>query len=209
MPCIAIILPVSRYTGPKNKLSRREGKDLFGSNKPSLLRRLNQAPGQHGNSRKRPSEFSSQLREKQKIKIMYGVRERQLKTIFTQAAKNKSVPTGEGILQTLEMRLDNVAYRLGLSRTRPQARQFVVQGRILVDGEVVKAPSYKVKPGQTVTFEQKAFESPFIQAILKNATSLPEWLKVESGKGHVLRLPTREEIDKDIDENAVVAFYTR
>lgn len=140
---------------------------------------------------------------------MYGLRERQFKKLFEQAREITDIPTGTALLQLLEQRLDNVVYKLGLAKTRPQARQFVTQNRVLVDGDTVNVPSYLIKPGQSVTLRPKEFQSPFIQAILKEAISLPEWLKVEKGQGIVLRKPLREEIDRDIDENLIISFYTR
>ncbi len=200
---------MGRYTGPKDKLSRREGKELFGRTRASLLRRLRQAPGQHGTSRSRASVYGRQLREKQKVKRIYGLREKQFKNLYEKALKAKDVPTGTALLQTLEMRLDNVVYRLGLARTRPQARQFVTQGRVLVDGKKVDIPSYEVKEGQKVSLQPEAFQSPFIQSILAREIVLPAWLQVKEGIGSVLRKPEREEMDQDIDENMIVAFYSR
>jgi small subunit ribosomal protein S4 len=201
---------MGRYTGPKDKLSRREGKELFGRDRPALLQKLKQPPGQHGAIRgRRLSEYGLQLREKQKVKRMYGMREKQFKKFYKMAENEKGTPTGIALLQLLEQRLDNVVYRLGMARTRPQARQFVSHGKVMVDGEKVTIPSYIVKPGQKVALVSEAFNSPYIQEILKDALSLPEWLEVKGGAGHVKRKPEREEIDQDINENLIVAFYSR
>jgi small subunit ribosomal protein S4 len=201
---------MARYTGPKDRLSRREGKELFGRKRPAIERRLKQPPGQHGAKRtSRISEYGQQLREKQKIKRMYGLQEKQFKKFYSMAEKEKDVPTGTALLQFLEQRLDNVVFRLGLARTRPQARQFVTHGKVLVDGTNVTSPSYILKPGQKVSLVPELFESPYIQEILKEALFLPEWLEVKEGAGYILRKPGREEIDKDLNEDLVVAFYSR
>jgi small subunit ribosomal protein S4 len=201
---------MARYTGPKDRLSRREGKELFGRKRPAIERRLKQPPGQHGAKRtSRISEYGQQLREKQKIKRMYGLQEKQFKKFYAMAEKEKDVPTGTALLQFLEQRLDNVVFRLGLARTRPQARQFVTHGKVLVDGTNVTSPSYILKPGQKVSLVPELFESPYIQEILKEALFLPEWLEVKEGAGYILRKPGREEIDKDLNEDLVVAFYSR
>lgn len=176
---------MSRYIGPKKKILKRFEKP------------------------QRTSEYGRQLLEKQKVKFRYGLRERQFKRLFEEAAKQKNVPTGTALLQMLEQRLDNVVYRLGLAKTRPQARQFVTQGRVLVDGQVVTIPSYRVKVGQSVTLTSEAFQSPFVQEILKEASIIPTWLQVSEGTGKVVSPPQREEIDKDINEDLIVSFYTR
>jgi small subunit ribosomal protein S4 len=174
-----------RYTGPKTKIIKRF-------------------------ERARPrSEFGKQLLEKQKVKYRYGIRERQFKNLYGEAVKNKEVPTGLGLLQRLEMRLDNVVFKLGLAKSRPQARQFVTQGLVLVDERVVNVPSYELKSRQKVTLSPKAFQNPFIQKILKEPKEIPAWLNVEQGTGNVLRKPEREEIDQDIKEDLIVSFYSR
>jgi small subunit ribosomal protein S4 len=211
---IAILLSdnrtMGRYTGPKDRLSRREGKELFGRTREALKRRLNQPPGDHGaRSRGRLSVYGTQFREKQKVKRIYGLREKQFRNLFEEALKSRDGTTGTSLLQRLEMRLDNVVYRLGLAKTRPQARQYVSQGHVLVDGEKVDIPSYRVKAGERVTLTPEMFSNPQTAANVKEITSLPEWLEVSEGAGKVLRPPTRDEIDKDINEDLIVAFYTR
>ena len=176
---------MSRYIGPKNKKLR--------SFEP----------------KRRTSEYGRQLLEKQKIKFRYGVRERQFKKLYQAALKEKGVETGTVLLQMLEMRLDNVVYRLGLAKTRPQARHFVAQKKVLVDGAVVDVASYTVLPGQTVTLIPEAFSSLFVQDILKDAVAIPPWLEVGGSVGRLIRKPDRDEIDKDIDEALVVSFYSR
>lgn len=195
---------------PKNKLSRRAGRELF-RREPS--KRLNQAPGQHGNSRSKGSDYALQLREKQAIKQSYGLREKQFKSYYEEAKRmsfiTPELKTGEVLLQLLETRLDNVVYRLGLANTRRQARQLVTQGHILVNGKVVDRPSFEVKQDMSVQLADKLFENPFFQEILQKTYKLPDWLQITGRKGYLVRKPTREEMDQSINENMVVAFYTR
>lgn len=199
---------MGRYTGPKNKLSRREGKDLFGTGGDGLERRLHQPPGEHGRGRRRQSVYARQLREKQMVKRMYGMRERQFRRFF-EMARRSSEPTGVALLKLLERRLDNVVYRLGFARTRPQARQFVTHGHVSVDGRRVSVPSYLVKPGQTVVLGESARKIPDVERLQDNPPPVPGWLAREKGAGLVLREPEREEIDPDIDERRILAFYSR
>lgn len=199
---------MGRYTGPKNKLSRREGKDLFGTGGDGLERRLHQPPGEHGRGRRRQSVYARQLREKQMVKRMYGMRERQFRRFF-EMARRSSEPTGVALLKLLERRLDNVVYRLGFARTRPQARQFVTHGHVSVDGRRVSVPSYLVKPGQTVVLGESARKIPDVERLQDNPPPVPDWLAREKGAGLVLREPEREEIDPDIDERRILAFYSR
>lgn len=195
---------------PKNKLSRRAGRELF-RKEPS--KRLTQAPGQHGTTRGKTSEYGTQLREKQAVKQMYGLREKQFKKYYQEARRlSFNYPdrkTGEVLLQLLETRLDNVVYRLGLSNTRRQARQLVTQGHIWVNGHKVDKPSFEVKQGMSVQLADKLFENPFFQEILQKTYKVPEWLEIKGRKGYLLRNPAREEMDQSINENMVVAFYTR
>lgn len=199
---------MGRYTGPKNKLSRREGKDLFGTGGEALERRLRQPPGEHGRGRRRQSVYARQLREKQMVKRMYGMRERQFRRFFDMARRS-SEPTGVALLTLLERRLDNVVYRLGFARTRPQARQFVTHGHVSVDGRRVRIPSYLVKPGQIVGLSESARTIPDVATLGENPPAVPAWLEREDGEGRVLREPEYEEIDPDIDEGLVLAFYSR
>lgn len=200
---------MGRDRGPKHKLSRREGKDLFGTGGPSLERRLDQPPGMHGRKmRRRLSEYGRQLREKQKVKRMYGMREAQFRRFFTMAQRERGL-TGQALLQLLERRLDNVVYRLGFARSRPQARQLVNHRHVLVDGERVDIPSYLVKPGQVIELKESAREIPDIQELLENPPLVPDWLERQDGVGRVLREPRREEIDQDINEQLIVEFYSR
>lgn len=199
---------MGRHTGPKNKLSRREGKDLFGTGGEALERRLGQPPGEHGRSRRRQSVYARQLREKQMVKRMYGVREGQFRRFFDMARRSGE-PTGVALLKLLERRLDNVVYRLGFARTRPQARQFVTHGHVSVDGRRVRVPSYLVKPGQVVMLGESARSIPDVAALGENPPAVPGWLEREDEQGYVLREPERREIDPDIDESLILAFYSR
>lgn len=144
---------MARYTGPKSRIARKFGEAIFGADK--VLSKKNYPPGQHGNSRrKKTSEYGIQLREKQKAKYTYGVLEKQFRIIFEKASRSKGI-TGEVLLQLLEVRLDNLVFRLGLAPTRDAARQLVSHRHIVVDGKVVNIPSYSVKPGQVIVLEKK------------------------------------------------------
>jgi small subunit ribosomal protein S4 len=193
----------------KHKLSRREGKDLFGTGGESLQRRLDRPPGQHGRRvARKTSVYAEQLREKQKVKRMYGLREEQFRRAVTTALKSRRL-TGLTLLQLLERRLDNVVYRLGLARTRPQARQYVYHGLIQVDGRRVKIPSYLVEPGQEVVMKESAQRMPAVQEMAEAKPPVPGWLEKRDGGGLILREPNREEIDPDIQEQRIVEFYSR
>jgi small subunit ribosomal protein S4 len=209
---------MGRYTGPVERLSRREGVELFLkgeralNGKSALERRGPAPPGQHGARRtRRESIYGQQLREKQRAKRYYGVRERQFRRYVQAAARRREGRMGEQLLALLERRLDNVIYRLGFATTRAQARQFVSHGHVLVDGRRVTIPSYGVRPGQTVAI---AASSP-VRALAEGATELtsamPRWLQVdfERLEGQVVRAPLRGEITTPVDEQLIVEFYSR
>jgi small subunit ribosomal protein S4 len=163
----------------------------------------------HGRAlRKRETEYGRQLREKQKVKRMYGLTERQFRRFFRMAQKTREL-TGLALLKLLERRLDNVIYRLGYARTRPQARQLVTHGHVLVDGRRVNIPSYIVEPGQEITLKEEARQIPDIQALLESRPYVPGWLEPQNGHGRVIREPGREEIDQDINEQLIIEFYSR
>lgn len=200
---------MGRDRKPKNKLSRREGKDLFGTGGPGLQRRLDQPPGMHGKKPVRKvSVYAEQLREKQKVKRMYGLREQQFRRLMEIALKSRE-QTGFALLKLLERRLDNVVYRLDLARTRPQARQFVNHGLVRVNGQRVDIPSYLVEPGQEIEMKDSALEIPDVQELAQTSSSVPGWLEKRNSGGVVLREPNREEIDPDIQEQRIVEFYSR
>mgnify|MGYP000861202419 CR=1 FL=1 len=203
---------MGRYTGPKHKLSRREGVDLFGNGGESLERRLSQPPGMHGQSatfrRQRRGDYEPQLREKQKVKRTYGLREKQFRRFYRLAQQTRAL-TGPTLLSLLERRLDNVVFRMGWARTRPQARQFVSHGHILIDGQTIDIPSYLVAPNQGLTLKPRTQRIPEIQELIDAPVSVPEWLARDGATGQVLRVPGREDIAEDFDEQLVVEFYSR
>jgi small subunit ribosomal protein S4 len=200
---------MGRDRGPKNKRSRREGWDLYGTGGASLARRIDQPPGMHGQQRRRrPSDYAKQLRAKQMAKRMYGMRERQFRR-FHRLAERAPEPTGQALLKILERRLDNVVYRLGFARTRPQARQFVNHGHVQVDGRRVTIPSYLVTPGQVVTLANRIRQVPDVQDLAENPPLVPDWLERQDSSGRILRPPDRREIPPEIDEQLIVEFYSR
>lgn len=200
---------MGRDRKPKHKLSRREGVDLFGTGGDELQRRLQQPPGMHGRKpSRRPSEYSLHLREKQKVKRMYGLREKQFLELFKKAQKSRD-ETGAALLRQLELRLDNVVYRLGFARTRPQARQIVSHGHVTVDGKMIDIPSYSTQPGQAVMLNRSALDMPDVQDLMKNPGPALPWLERRDGGGQVLRVPERAEMDQDINEQLIVEFYSR
>ena len=204
-----------RYTGPKNKVARREGQDLGlktpGSNAhASLLRRINILPGAHSQKRrKKPSEYGLQLREKQKTRSIYGLGERQFKRYFVVALAKKG-RTGEAFLQTLESRLDNVIYRLAFTPTRAAARQLVGHGHVLVNGKKINIPSALVKKDDLVTVDDKGMKIPFVANLLEEKNPhLPVWLVRKGPVGKVIKIPLREEIEGEINEQLIVEYYSR
>lgn len=199
---------MARYTGPKNKLSRREGFDLFG--KGNKLRRAQTPPGQHGpKGSKRPSDFGTRLREKQKTKRLYGIIEKQFRVYFEKAKRVRG-KTGEHLLRQLETRLDNVVYRLGFVTSRAMARQLVGHQHILVNDRKVNIPSFQVKAGDVISLDPVAVEIPQIKSRLENSeVVLPSWVKRQGSKGQVVSLPNRTDIDSPINEQLIVEFYSR
>ena len=199
---------MARYTGPKDRLSRREGFDLFG--KGAKLTRINVTPGVHGpKGGSRPSQYGRQLREKQKVKRMYGLTEKQFKKYVDKAMKSKGNTAGQ-LFTLLESRLDNTIYRLGFAATRPQARQMVGHGHVLVNGKKLNIPSYEVKKGDTIALNQKALEIPKVAGLIKDdEVVLPEWLKRKSGAGKVQRTPIREDIKEPIADQDIIEYYSR
>jgi len=201
---------MARYTGPKDRLSRRENYDLFG--KGAKLTRINIPPGVHGPKgtyRGRPSEYLKQLREKQKVKRLYGVLEKQFRGYIDKAEKTKG-NTAEKLFQLLETRLDNVVFRLGFANSRPMARQLVTHRHVFVDGKRVNIPSYQVRKGQTVSLSDKALQMPDVKELLKaKEANLPKWLQKKAAAGKILRLPVRDDIPEPVDDQAVIEFYSR
>jgi len=198
---------MGRYTGPKDRLSRREGVDLFG--KGAKLTRLNVPPGMHGPKGVRSlSTYGLQLREKQKVKRMYGIMEKQFKKYVRKALKSKG-NTGEILISLLERRLDNVVYRLGFTPTRASARQLVSHRHVRVSGKTVNIPSFQVKPGDIITLSARALEIPAVKKTLGEDVKPPAWLLRKGTTGEVLRLPKREDVKEPISEQDIVEFYSR
>ncbi len=202
---------MGRYIGSYNKLSRREGIDLFGTGGLQIQRRINQPPGDHGLKirRGRPSDYSRQLREKQKVKRVYGMRENQFRR-FVQIARRQPGMTGTALLALLERRLDSVVYRAGLARSRPMARQMIVHGHVLVNDRKLDIPSALVEPGWVITVDPTGRKMPDVQwATESPATLAPSWLSRDEFEVRVVDFPTREELDFPVDENLIVEFYSR
>lgn len=199
---------MGKYNGPKDRLSRREGFDLFG--KGGKLTRLNVPPGVHGpKGSKNPSQYGRQLREKQKVRRLYGLMEAQFRKYVEEAQKERG-NTGKLLLSLLERRLDNTIYRLGFAPTRPAARQFVSHRHVLVDGKKVNIPSYQVKVGQTISLSPKGLNIPAIKKLLEaNDATPPSWLKRKAAVGKVDSLPKREDTIEPVSEQDIVEFYSR
>ncbi|MFC1749921.1 30S ribosomal protein S4 [Pseudomonadota bacterium] len=202
---------MARYTGPKYKLMRKVSTDLGLSTNPvKVAKRLNILPGFHGRKgRRKISDFGIQLLEKQKVRILYGVLEKQFRKYFDKAAKNPTA-TGAALLTQLEQRLDNTIYRLGMSPTRTSARQLVTHGNVRVNNQKVSIPSYSVKTNDVITLTSKAIKIPYIAEQLKNKNvGIPKWLKRKAAAGQVIRPPEREDITEDINEQLIVEYYSR
>ena len=208
---------MARYTDAVCRLCRREGQKLFlkgarcYSDKCSVGKRQ-YAPGQHGQGRKKLSEYGIQLREKQKAKRYYGVLESQFEKYFDMASNKKGI-TGETLLQILESRLDNVVYRLGFALSRPEARQLVRHGHFTVDGHKVNIPSYLVKPGAVITIKENSRSLPKMKAILEQTDGkvIPKWLDLDRNtlQAKVVNLCDREDIDLDVQEHLIVELYSK
>jgi small subunit ribosomal protein S4 len=207
---------MARYTDSVCRLCRREGCKLFlkgdrcYSQKCAVVKRP-APPGQHGQSRKKMSNYGIQLREKQKCRRAYGVMEVQFRRYFEMAESMRGV-AGENLLQLLERRLDNVVYRLGIADSRPQARQFVRHGHILINGKKVDIPSFLVKVGDVVTIRERSRDLERIKSLREEGISiLPKWLALDAGNltGTVAALPKREDIDLTLAEHLIIELYSR
>ena len=208
---------MARYTGPSCKLARREGSDLGLKSPARGLEskcKLNQPPGQHGTARRpKQSEYALQLREKQKLRRMYGVLEKQFRNYYKEAARQKGA-TGEILMQLLESRLDNVVYRMGFAVTRPQARQLVSHKSVLVNGESVNIPSYQVRPEDKITIREKAKTQLRIKEALSLSQELdlvPHWMEVDATRmeGSFKAYPERDDLSPEINENLIVELYSK
>lgn len=208
---------MARYTDASCRLCRREGDKLFlkgercYTNKCAVAKRA-YAPGQHGEKKKKMSEYGIQLREKQKARRFYGILESQFKKYFEMAAHKKGI-TGENLLQILETRLDNTVYRLGLATSRPEARQLVTHAHFLVNGEKVNIPSYLLKAGDVIAVREKSKSSPKVKSIseITGSKVIPKWLEFNADNltGKVVALPSREDIDLPIREHLIVELYSK
>ena len=200
---------MSRYTGPSYKKSRRVGYSTLETGKE--LARRPYGPGQHGQDGKgKLSNYGVQLKEKQKVRFMYGLNERQFRKTFDEAGKMAGIH-GENFLKLLESRLDNVVYRLGFANTRRAARQLVNHGHITVDGKKVDIPSYRVKIGSTIAVIESSKDHKAVLACLANVNKRVEYVTYDEAKmeGKFVRLPERSELNADIDESLIVEFYNR
>jgi len=207
---------MARYIGPKCKLARREGTDLFLKSPVRALEtkcKLEQKPGQHGSSRRaRMSDYALQLREKQKLRRMYGVLERQFRNYYKTAARRKG-STGENLLQLLESRLDNVVYRMGFAVTRAQARQLVGHKAVAVNGQTVNIPSYQVSAGDVISLRDKAQQQLRVQEAITVSQQIGtvDWVDVDTKKleGVFKSVPDRGDLSSDINEHLVVELYSK
>ncbi|MEX0374144.1 30S ribosomal protein S4 [Spiribacter pallidus] len=206
---------MARYIGPTCKLARREGTDLYlksGVRPLDSKCKLDTPPGQHGQRRGKISDYGLQLREKQKVRRMYGVLERQFRKYYKEADRRKG-NTGENLLQLLESRLDNVVYRMGFAATRAEARQLVAHRAVEHNGRVTNVASAEVKPGQTVSIRERAQKQLRIQAAIEMAqqSGIPEWLEVDTKafKGTFKQLPDRADLAAEINEHLIVELYSK
>ena len=209
---------MARYIGPVCRLCRREGMKLFLKGErcyteKCAIEKRNFAPGQHGKTRKaKLAGYGLQLREKQKVKRIYGVLEDQFRRYFEQAERMRGI-TGETLLQLLERRLDNVAYRLGLATSRPQARQLVRHGHLTVNGRKVDIPSFSVKPGDMVALRASSHKAPAVVHALEEVKGrgVPEWLSFDPNafSGKISSIPTREQINLPVQEQLIVELYSK
>jgi small subunit ribosomal protein S4 len=206
---------MARYTDAVCRLCRRESQKLFLKGErcyspKCALEKRNYPPGQHGQGRKKISDYGLQLREKQKAKRFYGLLEKQFHNTFVKASKRKGI-TGENLLVMLETRLDNTVFRMGFASSRAEARQLVTHGHFTIDGKKVDIPSYEVKPGQKIAVKKKSQSSPKFKELKEFQITTPAWISVDSEKleGSILALPKREEIDTPIAEHLIVELYSK
>ena len=201
---------MARYTGPKTKIARKFGEAIFGEDKS--FEKRNYPPGQHGNNRRRgkKSEYATQLAEKQKAKYTYGILERQFSNLFKKAQAASGI-TGEILLQLCESRLDNVVYRMGISKSRSGARQLVSHRHITVNGEIVNIPSYSLKEGDVVGVREKSKSLQAIDDALSANSSVYEWLtwNTEKKEGTFVKIPERLQIPENIKEQLIVELYSK
>ena len=206
---------MARYTGPSCRLCRREGQKLFlkgercYSEKCALEKRA-YAPGQHGQNRKKNSNYGLQLREKQKCKRFYGLQETQFRNLFDKAAAKKGM-TGANLLIMLETRLDNAVFRMGFASSRKEARQLVTHGHFTVNGKKADIPSMAIKAGDVIAVKEKSASSPKFKEIKEMTISTPAWISIDTNKleGKILSMPTRDMIDTPVEEHLIVELYSK
>jgi small subunit ribosomal protein S4 len=201
---------MARYIGPKQRLQRQIGEDLgLKTNALKTARRLATRPGQHGaKGRRKVSNYGIQLKEKQKLKYIYGVLEKQLRATYEEASKNPAA-TGTAMLSFLERRLDNVVYRLGWAPTRAAARQLVNHNHFQVNAKKMNIPSYQVRVGDILTMKAKTAKVPVVVAAMKEDRTVPAWLEAKSGVATIAKLPVREDITEKVEEQLIVEYYNR
>ena len=206
---------MARYTEANCRLCRREGQKLFLKGErcyggKCALEKRNYAPGQHGQARKKMSDYGLQLREKQKAKRFFGMQEKQFRNLFAKAAK-RAGKTGDNLLILLETRLDNCVYRLGFASSRKEARQLVVHGHFTVNGKKACAPAMELKAGDVIAVKEKSTNSPKFKEIKEMSITVPAWMAVDVDKleGKVVAMPTREEIDTPVAEHLIVELYSK
>ena len=206
---------MSRYTEANCRLCRREGQKLFLKGErcyggKCALEKRNYAPGQHGQARKKMSDYGLQLREKQKAKRFYGMQEKQFRNLFAKAAK-RAGKTGDNLLILLETRLDNCVYRLGFASSRKEARQLVVHGHFTVNGKKACAPAMELKAGDVIKVKEKSTNSPKFKEIKEMSITVPSWMAVDVDKleGKVVAMPTRADIDTPVAEHLIVELYSK
>lgn len=199
-----------RYTGPKNKLARKIGEDLgLKTNPLKVTKRLAISPGMHGKkNKKKPSDYGIQLKEKQKVKYIYGLTEKQLKKSYETATKTPTA-TGSALLRLLERRLDNVLFRMKFAPTRAAARQLVAHGHVKVNGKKMGIPSYTVSINDVIELKPSGAKIPAVAQIMKDGGSVLPWIEVKVHAGKIARLPERDEIDGAINEQLIVEWYSR
>lgn len=201
---------MSRYTGPRNKLARQVGEDLnLKSNPLKLSRRINIRPGQHGaKGRRKLSDYGIQLKEKQKMKYIYGITEKQLRQLYSKASTS-DLATGEQLISLLERRLDNVVFRLGWANTRAAARQLVSHRHLMVNGKRMDVPSYSVRVDDVINFKAKSASITSVAEALKEDNAIPEWLEKKQAAAKITRLPQRDDVTEVIEEQLVIEYYSR
>lgn len=201
---------MSRYTGPRNKRARQIGEDLgLKSNSLKVAKRIGIRPGQHGaKGRRKLSDYGIQLKEKQKMKYIYGITEKQLRQLYDKAS-NSSLATGEQLMSLLERRLDNVIYRLGWANTRAAARQLVSHGHLFVNGRKLDVPSYTVKVDDVVNLTVRTTAIPAVSEALKEDNAIPAWLEKKQAAAKISRLPQRSDVSEAIEEQMVIEYYSR